>query len=231
MGKWMRFSFVLGMVFAIGTSLWAQGGAVTAGAPVIQVEFTNEKLQPSHWLMKLHPDGSGEFESDGGVIAGKDANRIVAGDVSRPIQLSQPFVDKVFSTARSRRYFAYPCEGHMKVAFQGTKKLSYMGPEGSGSCEFNYSKDKEIQALSESFLSIESTLLFGARLEKMLQHDRLGLDQELEGLVAAAHDGSAIELGVISDTLNKIAADEQVMERARKKARMLLAQASGPVRS
>jgi len=114
----------------------------------------------------------------------------------------------------------------MKVAYQGTKKLSYVGPYGSGSCEYNYSKDKDIQSLGDSLMAVEATLLSGARLEKLLLHDRLGLDRELDDLVAAAHDGNAIELGTIKNTLTRIASDEQVLERARRKARLLLAQAS-----
>ena len=113
----------------------------------------------------------------------------------------------------------------MKVAFQGTKRLSYSGPEGNGACEFNYSKDKQIQALGDSLMAVENTLLYGARLEKLLQHDRLGLDKEMESLAMAAHDGSAIEVGAIREILTRIASDEQVLERARRKARLLLTQA------
>ena len=40
----------------------------------------------------------------------------------------------------------------------------------------------------------------------------------------AAHDGNAIEMGVIRETLTKIASDDEVLERARRKARLLLAQ-------
>jgi hypothetical protein len=57
-------------------------------------------------------------------------------------------------------------------------------------------------------------------------HDRLGLDREMENLVTAAKDGSALEVGAIRETLTRIATDEQVMDRARKKARLLLAQAN-----
>jgi hypothetical protein len=112
----------------------------------------------------------------------------------------------------------------MKVAFQGTKRLSYSGPDGKGMCEFNYSKDKQIELQGNAFMSVENTLLYGARLEKLLQHDRLGLDKEMESLAAAAHDGNAIEMGVIRETLTKIASDDEVLERARRKARLLLAQ-------
>jgi hypothetical protein len=132
---------------------------------------------------------------------------------------------RVFSTARAKKLFAYPCESHMKVAFQGTKRLSYSGPEGSGACEFNYSKDKEIEDLQNSLLGVETTILSGARMEKLLQHDRLGLDAELENLTTWVREGNAQEIGTIRETLNKIASDEEVMDRARRKARLLLTQA------
>ena len=147
---------------------------------------------------------------------------IWAGDVHRPVQLSPAFAEQVFATARMRRFFAFPCESHMKVAFQGLKRLSYSGPDGSGACEYNYSKDKEIEALGNSLVGVEYTIMSGARMEKLLQHDRLGLDQELDNLVSAAHEGNAVEMGAIRETLTRIASDEQVMERARRKARLLL---------
>jgi hypothetical protein len=193
-------------------------------AAVFRMEFTNAQLTPSHWQLTLNPDGTGQFDADGGQPSAQNANGILAGDVHRPIQLSAAFAEQAFSTARQRRLFAFPCESHMKVAYQGTKRLRYTGPEGSGACEYNYSKDKEIELLGNSLLAVEYTILSGARLEKLLQHDRLGLDQELDSLMTAAHEGSAAEMGTIRETLTRIASDEQVLERARRKARLLLAQ-------
>jgi hypothetical protein len=191
---------------------------------VFQIEYTNEQLMPSHWMLKLNPDGSGQFDADGGHPSQDDSKQIWAGDVHRPVQLSSAFTEQVFSTARSRRWFAFPCESHMKVAFQGTKRLSYSGPDGSGECEYNYSKDKEIEALGNSLIGVEYTILSGARLEKLLQHDRLGLDAELDNLTTAVHEGNAFEVGTIRETLSRIASDEQVMDRARRKAKTLLTQ-------
>lgn len=195
-------------------------------ATVFRIDFTNAQLMPSHWQIKLNPDGSGQFDADGLGDLGTTSTQIQAGDVHRSIQLSPGFTQQVFATARRRKLFAFQCDSRMKVAFQGTKRLSYSGPEGSGECEYNYSKEKDIQALGDSLMAVESTLLFGARLEKMLVHDRLGLDREMENLVTAAKDGSALEVGAIRETLTRIATDEQVMDRARKKARLLLAQAN-----
>jgi hypothetical protein len=192
---------------------------------VFQIDYTNARLTPSHWQLKLNPDGSGQFDAEGGQPSQEDAKAILAGDVHRPVQLSAAFTESVFTTARTRRLFAFPCESHLKVAFQGIKRLSYSGPEGSGECEYNYSKDKEIESLGNSLIAMEFTILSGARMEKLLQHDRLGLDEELDNLVNAAQAGNAVELGTIRETLTRVASDEQVMERARRKARLLLTQA------
>jgi hypothetical protein len=190
-----------------------------------EMDFTDARQTPAHWVLKLNPDGSGSFDTDGGNQAQGVDQKIIAGDVHRTIQLSAALTGRIFATARAKKYFAFPCESNLKVAFQGTKRFSYTGPEGSGSCEFNYSKDKEIEELQNSLLAVQTTILCGARLEKLLQHDRLGLDEELGNLTMWAHDGSAQEMGAIRETLTRIASDEEVMDRARKKARFLLTQA------
>jgi hypothetical protein len=210
------------LLAAAAVSGWASPDQQTA---VFEIEFTNAQLVPSHWTLKLTPDGSGQFDADGGHPAPQDANVIWVAEVHRPVQLSAALTEQVFATAKLHKLFAFPCESHMKVAFQGTKRLSYSGPEGNGVCEYNYSKDKAIEELGNSLMAVEYTILSGARLEKLLQHDRLGLDQELDNLVNAAKEGNAAEMGTIRDTLTRIASDDQVMERARKKARLLLAQA------
>lgn len=205
----------VGLAFS-GLALYGQQGST------FEIDFKNAQLLPSHWTLKLNPDGSGQFDADAGEGANRDPKQIWAGDIHRPVQLSGAFTEKVFATAKMRRWFAYPCESRMKVAFQGTKRLSYSGPEGSGACEYNYSKDKEIEELGNSLMAVEFTLMSGARMEKLLQHDRLGLNQELQTLTEAAKDGNALEIGAIRETLTRIASDEAILELARRKARLLL---------
>jgi hypothetical protein len=114
----------------------------------------------------------------------------------------------------------------MKVAFQGWKTLTYTGPQGQGSCTFNYSKDKEIQNLGDSLIAVAETILEGARLEVLLQHDRLGLDQEMEFLTEAVGDGQAQQICAIREILERLAQDDGVLERVRMRARALLAHGS-----
>ena len=67
------------------------------------------------------------------------------------------------------------------------------------------------------------TLLAGARLEKLLQHDPLGLDRETEYLLEAAKDGRVRQIGAIKGILERLEEDPGVLDRVRKRARILLA--------
>jgi len=70
---------------------------------------------------------------------------------------------------------------------------------------------------------VAQTILEGARLEVLLQHDRLGLDQEMEFLTEEFQDGRAQEVDAIRDILERLAADDEVLDRVRKRAQNLLA--------
>ncbi len=205
-------------------TLTAQGQAASgAAAAVVVADFSNPDLSPSHWTLTLNRDGSGHFRSERGGPPPGGLQQMDAPDVDRPIQLSVAFADRVFQTAQNHHWFNEKCESHLKVAFQGWKKLSYTGPEGKGTCTFNYSQDKEIQALGDSLMGVAETMREGARLEMLLQHDRLGLDKEMEYLADAAKDGRVSQICAIRQILEKLAGDDEVLERVRKRARMLLA--------
>ncbi len=204
------------------------GPGADSSGPVFEVDYTNPGLTPSHWVLTLNPDGTGHFLSENGNVA----RAAVEGQpptqaVDRDIKVSAEFAQRVFESARQHRLFSEDCEGHMKVAFQGWKKLSYRGPEGQGSCGFNYSKDAQIQALGESLVAVAETILEGSRLEWLLRFDRLGLDREMDYVMEGSADGRLQELGTIRGTLERLAGDETVLERVRKRARTLLARTKG----
>jgi hypothetical protein len=202
--------------------------AISADAgqgPMVRVDFSNPGLTPSKWTLEFHPDGSGHFRSVRGEAAPQDLRLIEAPNIDRDVQVSQKFAERVFQIARRHKWFDSGCESHLKVAFQGWKKLSYSGPEGEGSCEFNYSKDVEIQQLGDSVVAVATTIVEGARLETLLQHDPLGLDKEIQNVQEAAGDGRAQQICSIRDILERLSQDSAVMERVRKKAKALLARA------
>jgi hypothetical protein len=76
--------------------------------------------------------------------------------------------------------------------------------------------------MGDSLISVANTILEGARLEMLLQHDRLGLDREMEYVFEAQGDGRVQQICAIRGILARLADDPGVMERVRKRARLLL---------
>ena len=193
--------------------------------PIVQVDFSNPGLSPPQWTLILRADGSGHFRSQANKTPNASMKVIETPSVDRDIQLSKEFAGHVFDAAEHHQWFNVPCESHLKVLSRvGRPYLHWTA--GQGSCTFNYSRDKEIQTLGESMQAVAETILEGARFEVLLQHDRLGLDQEMEYFTQAVEDGRAQQVYAIRDILERLAQDNEVLERVRKQARDLLAHAA-----
>jgi len=219
----MRAHWLLAAALTFPAWLHAAPAPVSAIASdsIVQEDFSDPELSPSQWTLILRPDGSGHFRSHSEPTTG--AKVIEVPNVDREIEVSKDFARRAFDTAKNHKWFNAQCESHLKVAFQGWKTLSFTGSAGHGSCTFNYSRDKEIQSLGEAMEAVAQTILEGARMEVLLQHDRLGLDQEMEFLTEEFQDGRAQEVDAIRDILERLAADDEVLDRVRKRAQNLLA--------
>ena len=113
----------------------------------------------------------------------------------RPIHISKELREAMFAAARKNKLFAISCDdGGKNIAFQGTKTLEYEGPEGKGSCVYNWSKNAQISKLTEQFEAVAATLDEGSKLQRQYEHGRLSLDSEMELLEQMVHDGRAIEV-------------------------------------
>ena len=100
-----------------------------------QVRFTfeNQQLQPAKYTFLIDESGMGHFHSEPAIPPPPDTHSYqhLAEALDRPVQLSKPVVDQIFALARSEKFFAVPCEDTKhKIAFQGTKELSYQGSDG-----------------------------------------------------------------------------------------------------
>jgi hypothetical protein len=200
---------------------------VTANAsPVAQIQFTyeNPKLQPAKYVLTVGEDGSGHFRSEGvGGEAPTNGQNLPADPQDRPIHISKELREGMFEAARKNKLFAFTCEdGGKKIAFQGTKTLEYEGPEGKGSCTYNWSKNAQIEKLTEQFDAVAATLDEGSKLQRQYEHGRLSLDPEMEVLEQMVHDGRAIEVENIAPLLQTLAGDDRVLQRVQRRAQALL---------
>jgi hypothetical protein len=211
---------VLPWVTLSGPCLAADGGVPA------QIRFTyeNSKLQPPKYLVTVNEDGTGHYRSEGAGPVSNDPENIPAEPQDRPIHISQAVRATMFATARKNKLFAMACDdGAKNIAFQGTKTLQYEGPEGQGSCTYNWSKSSQIDKLTDQFQAIAATLDEGGKLQRQYEHGRLSLDAELELLDQMVRDGRAIEVENIAPILQTLAGDEAVLQRVQRRARALLA--------
>ncbi len=208
---------VFGMALLLGFSAQSAAPAAT-----VTFQYRNAALDPSAYTLAIHEDGTGRYQSKPGPAAGPDS----AG-LDREVTLGPPLRAQMFAAARHNRLFATECTAKAShVAYTGDKTFTYQGPEGSGSCTFNYARAAQLQALASSLIAVARTLEEGRKLEGLLAHDKLGLDAEVEELSAEQADDRALELGNIAPVLHAIAADEQVLHRTRTRAQTLVDEAS-----
>jgi hypothetical protein len=213
------------MAWALLPFIFAPGGPPVAaqGETQAQIRFTyeNPKLQPQKYVVTVGEDGSGHFRSEGG--GPTDGQSLSSEAQDRSIHISKALRDAMFASARKNKLFAFSCDdGGKNIAFQGKKTLEYEGPEGKGSCMYNWSKNAQIDKLTDQFEAMAATLDEGSKLQRQYEHGRLSLDSEMEILEQMVHDGRAIEVENIAPILQTLAGDEAVLQRVQRRARALL---------
>jgi hypothetical protein len=214
---------ILPLVIAPGTHPAAALGR--DGSAVAQIRFTyeNPKLQPPKFAMTVSEDGNGHFRSEPGGPPPADGQSMPTEAQDRPIHVSRAVRESMFAAARKSKLFAIACDdGGKNIAYQGTKTLAYEGPEGQGSCTYNWSKMSQIDKLTDQFEAIAATLDEGSKLQRQYEHGRLSLDSELEVLDQMVREGRAIEVENIAPILQTIAGDDAVLQRVQRRARALL---------
>ena len=195
----------------------------------IVFEYTRPGLSVPHFVLTLTEDGSGTYAAEvapapvRGYPAAADAEPT---PVRRSLSVSAPAVAAIFASARSLDLFHVECASPAKnIADSGAKKLTYTGPDGTGSCAYNYSELKPVVAMTTQFLAIAATLDEGRALDFKHRFDRLGLDAEIASLARQSGEGQAVELLNIKPTLEAIASDHALLERVRLAAAKLLERA------
>ena len=221
---------VAGIALAIssGFILAAQSGApnIAAAKPAeVRFQFERMGLPVPRFTIRVEEDGSGSYQAEEveGPGDGRPVQYASAKHIDRALNLTSDTVTNIFKAARELGRFDMDCAAKTKnIADTGKKTLSYEGTDGSGSCTYNYSNNKEVEKLTNTFISIAFTLDEGRRLAFLHQYDRLGLDAEMTVFEREMAAGRALELNTIAPVLTSIAGDSAVMQRVRLQAAKLL---------
>jgi hypothetical protein len=208
----------------------AQQPGPPKAAAFISFHFERPGLDVPKFTLTVNEDGTGRYAAEQ-VLANPgladDGAATAMQHIDRTFVLSQRTTREIFAAARELDHFNAPCASKAKnVADTGRKTLHYMGDGVEGSCMYNYSQDKRVVMLTDTFGAIAATLDIGRKLDFDHRFDRLGLDAITAQLVEEVNAGHAIELGTIAPTLRSLAQDSDVMERVRSRAAKLMLQAS-----
>jgi len=200
-----------------------RGETDVAPTSTITFKFEDARQQPARYQIVLHANGVGHFNSQVGPAQPTDIAQLPPENQDRDIIVADKTRASIFLVARKEHGFAIKCEsGGNKIAFQGTKTVSYDGPDAHGTCSFNYSSDAKLQWLVAEMEGIATTLEEGRRLTMEHVHGRLTLDAELGNLETLVKEGQATEIENIAPVLQAIIVDENVITRARRRAQALL---------
>ena len=201
------------------------------------ITFTYDRpgLSVPHFIFEVDEAGHGRYQAEellpvpakfAQYTAESAITKPVVQHIDRPLELSRSTVESIFRAAHSLNSFNIVCAAKLKnIANTGDKTLTYSGPDGTGSCAYNYSENKTIEALTNTFLNIAFTLDQGRKMDFDHRYDRLGLDEDMAQLMQAVEEKRALELGTIAETLTSLIDDTAVMQRVRQRAATLLEQA------
>lgn len=193
--------------------------------PEVEFHFERAGVSVPRFTLRVYEDGTGSYQADEAESAsdGGEVRYAAPKHIDRTLSLTPATTARIFKTARELRHFDMDCASKAKnIANTGKKTLSYAGSDGTGSCTYNYSDNKDVEMLTATFLAIALTLDEGRSLEHVHRYDRLGLDAETISLEQEAAAGRAIELETIAPVLNSIAEDMTVMQRVRLRVAKLL---------
>ncbi len=192
--------------------------------PTYSFAFEREGLAVHAYTIVVAQDGSGRYAGEEITPPSRATDPPSAPQpFGREFAVSPATAKKIATLAHSLHNFNVSCASKAKnIADTGKKRLSYAGPDGQGSCDYNYSENKDVQALTEVFEGLAETMDMGRHLDFLHRYDRLGLDDAITSFAQEVADGRALEVGTITPSLTSLAADPEVMQRVRNRAKTLL---------
>ncbi len=130
-------------------------------------------------------------------------------------------VDEIFHLADRLDHFRKPLESNLKVANMGLKTLRYEGDGENNEQQFNFSKSADARVLADWFARTAETARHVFNLERAIQFDKLGINDALLQLQITIEKNRLVAGDQFLPLLDKIAADETVLNMARTRAASL----------
>jgi hypothetical protein len=187
------------------------------GALIPKVTFTRNWPEAAAQFFSIETESSGRAEYRSQSPQGSEQPYILK------FTMPEPERNRIFRLAQQANDFRGNLElDDHKVAQTGIKTLAYKDATHNAQITYNSSSNKYIEELTSIFIDLSTTIESGRRLDYLMQHDKLGLYQQLNSMVESAKLGDLEGVQIIAPVLQQIARDPQYMNIARNKAKELL---------
>jgi hypothetical protein len=143
-----------------------------------------------------------------------------AETVNMPIQLSAAGREKFLSLLAATNYLDHPetFESGRKVADLGAKRLTIELPSGKREGAFNFSTQKDVVDLSTFFEGLINQETLGFDILNAIQFERLSIPKRLEQVENELKANRIGDPELLVPLLDKIEADQQILNYARAQA-------------
>src|SRR5579863_5422092 len=133
--------------------------AAEPAAVSFSLDFPNS--DPEHYSISVQSDGRAVYECRGRISTDSGETEPYTAEFT----FSEATRARIFELAAQAHYFSGKIDsGNKKLAFTGTKKLTYKDGRRESSAEYNYSPVPAVQQLTTLFQGVAATLEFGRRL-------------------------------------------------------------------
>jgi hypothetical protein len=194
---------------------------IAAADPPASVGFSLDfpNSIPDHYMISASSDCHASYDSTGKLTVDAEPGDPYHTD----FMLSPPNCKRIFDLAAKAKYFEGKVDsGRSNLASTGVKVLTYTGGDRHTRAEYNYSPVPAVQEITAIFQGMSTTLEFGRRLDFYYHHQKLALEAELKRMEEMAREKNLDEIHAVAPILQRIVADQSVLNVARARAQRLL---------
>lgn len=187
---------------------------------LITYTFDHPEVEPTHFDFVLNASGKGTYHArylETSLQVGQPVT------FQKSIQIAPATIQRIIAKIVALDYLKGNYDyTKQRIAFTGKKTIKYKDNTHQGSTTLNWSENKDVMELVDTFQGIQTTLELGRRLEYLHRHQKLGLFDEMNHAEDTAKSGWLREIYLISDILQKLYDDPKVIQTVRNGAKRLM---------
>jgi hypothetical protein len=213
-----KFFFALVLVTAPLAGAPKDPPAPQKPLPTTSIQFLKEQKGGPYERFKIVLDEQGRGTFEATPSAGDLLTRSFEVSANTMQQLLAAF-DAVKFLSSTEDY-----ESHLKVADMGWKTIILAREGKSREVRFNYTTNKQVNALADFLSGLAVAVLRRDALEHSMKYDKLGLPDQLNALQAEMNSRWLTEPEMLLPVLQKISSNSTYFNIVQRKARALILQ-------